>query len=137
LKTQCLELARAILAKWPESSFAPLHPKESGTGDLLKSLTALDDPTLIRQFLGDVLVKDAAVDPGKSIAAIGQTYGWGTFQQELLTVMKSTTIETIERNVRLLEPICLAKPRKKAGWGELCTGLAHELVSAIAKIDQE
>ena len=44
-----------------------------------------------------------------------QKYGWGTFQHELQAVMKSTTTETIERNVRLLEHICLAKPRKKEG----------------------
>ena len=39
--------------------------------------------------------------------------------------MASTNPETMERNVRLLEDICLAKPRKKEGWAELCTALAR------------
>jgi hypothetical protein len=43
----------------------------------------------------------------------------------------------MERNVRLLEQICLTKPRQKQGWGELCASLARDLGSAIEAIDQE
>ena len=68
---------------------------------------------MVRDFLGDVLVKDASADPGKSVAAVCQKYGWETFQQELLAVMKSTTMDTMERNVRLLEQISLARPGRK------------------------
>jgi hypothetical protein len=136
LKTQCIDLATAVLAKWPENRFAQTYPGGPKTGDLLETLAALDEPRLIRGFLGDVMVKDASVDPGKSLVAPCQTYGWETFQEELLTVMRSTTIETIERNVRLLEHICLAKPPKKQGWDELCAALAQELVSALKAIDR-
>ena len=125
LKAQCIDLATAILARWREHRYARAHPQESGTGNLLETLVALDDPKLIRDFLGDVMAKDASVDPGKSLVAVCQSYGWGTFPQELLTVMKGTTNDMMERNVRLLEQICLAKPRKKEGWRELCATLAH------------
>ena len=50
--------------------------------------------------------------------------------------MKGTTLATMERNVRLLESIATARPRKKTGWGELCATLASELVSAIESIDR-
>jgi hypothetical protein len=104
---------------------------------MLEALGALDDPRMIGVFLRDVLVKDDSVDPGQSLAPICQKYGWGTFKQELRTVMKGTIRETLERNVRLLEQICLAKPRKKEGWDELCTTLAQDLVSAVEEIDRK
>jgi hypothetical protein len=137
LKSQCLELAAAILAKWPENPHARARPDGPKTGDLLETLAALDEPQLIRGFLGDLLVKDATVEPGTSLAALCHRYGWGAFRQELLTVMEGTTTDTMERNVRLLEQIGSAKPRKKEGWGELCTILAETLVSAVEAIDQE
>jgi hypothetical protein len=137
LKAQCIDLAKAIIAKWPENQFARAYSPQPKTGDLLETLAALDEPRLIGGFLGGIMVKDASVDPSESVVAPCQTYGWETFQQELLTVVKSTTIETMERNVRLLEKICLAKPRKKEGWGELCAALAQELVPAIKAIDRE
>jgi hypothetical protein len=137
LKEQCIELAAAILDNWSARSHHPAQPQDARAGDLLKALGALDDPRLIGKFLGDILVKDSSADPGKSIVPIGQTYGWGTFQQQLLTVMTSTTIETMERNIRLLERICLAKPRKKEGWVDLCTALARAAVTAVETIDRE
>jgi hypothetical protein len=135
LKAQCIELATAILAKWPEDRYAPADPKDTRAGDLLEALAALDDPRLISGFLSEVMIRDVSVDPGKSLVSVCQKHGWGTFQKELQTVMKSTTNETMERNVRLLEQFCTAKPRKE-GWGELCATLAQELVSAIETIDR-
>ena len=135
LKAQCIDLATAILAKWPENRFTPVDPKDTRPGDLLEALAALNEPRLIGPFLGDLMIKDVSVDPGKSLVAVCQKQGWGAFQNELQTVMKSTTNETMERNVRLLESICSAKLRKKEGWGDLCTILAQELVSAVEAID--
>jgi hypothetical protein len=44
----------------------------------------------------------------------------------------------MERNVRLLESICLAKPgKKKEGWDELCTVLATGLVSSVEASDEK
>ena len=51
--------------------------------------------------------------------------------------MNSTSNATMERNVRLLEQICLAKPRKKEGWSELCATLAQALVSAVESLDHK
>src|SRR5205823_7090624 len=61
LKAQCIDLATAILAKWPENRSARAHSQEPKTGDLLETFTALDEPRLIGGFLGDVMVKDATV----------------------------------------------------------------------------
>ena len=117
LKTQCIEFATAILARWPEARYTRTYHEDPEKSDPLKMLAALDEPRLVRDFLGDVLVKDASADPGDSVAAICQKSGWETFQKELLAVMKRTTKETMERNIRLLEQVCSAKSGKKSGWG--------------------
>ena len=139
LKAQCIEFAKAILAKWPEQRYARTYRSEPETEipDPLKILAELEEPKLIRDFLGDVLVKDASADPGDSIVGLCQQHGWETFQPELSIVMNGTTSETIERNVRLLEQIATARPRKRAGWDELCKSLAEELIPAIEAIDRE
>ena len=121
----------------PKAVSPGTHSQEPKTGDLLKTLAALDEPRLIRDFLGDVMVKDASVDPGESVAASLPEARLGTFQRELLAVMKSTNLETMERNVRLLEQICAARPRKERGMGRALPVLAPELVAAIEAIDRE
>ncbi len=135
LKARCIEFAAAILANWPEERYSRVDHEEHEKTDLLEMLAALDEPRLIRDFLGKVLVKDATADPGDSVAAICQKSGWETFQPELVAVMQSTTRETMERNIGLLEQVCSAKPGKRSGWEELCKRLARELVPAIEAID--
>ena len=137
-KSQCIGLATAILTKWPENPHGSSHQSEGEKDNLLKILAALADPGLIGRFLGEVMIKDAAVDPGKSLVDVCQTYGWDTFRHELEALFKSTTIENVERNVRLLEGICLAKPRKqKEAWTELCGTISRDVVSALEAIDGE
>ena len=79
LKESCLRLATAIISRWGENSYRSYAADEPGRDNLLKSLAELDDPSLISRFLGEVMVKDVAVNPGSSIVAICQKYGWGTF----------------------------------------------------------
>jgi hypothetical protein len=135
-KRQCIALAAAILTRWTARRNPRGEPEER-TGDLLATLDALNEPQLIRTYLSNVLINDADVEPGKSLVTVLQKAGWGTYQKELRTVMKSTTRETTERNVRLLEEIASAKPRKIQGWSELVSLLAEELVSEIEAVDQK
>ena len=138
-----LPVLEQMVARWKESTTEDAEPRRASAlalplrssrigprtrmGDLTrkrekeitgcKILAALGDPGLIGRFLGEVMIKDAAVDPGKSLVEVCQTYGWDTFRDELESLFKNTTIETVERNVRLLEEICLSTPRKTGGLG--------------------
>jgi predicted 2-oxoglutarate/Fe(II)-dependent dioxygenase YbiX len=139
LKSQCLDLASAILAKWTpdrySGSFDGSDPSEKI--NLLTVLDDLDAPTLMARFLGEVVVMDVDVDPGKAIVTICQKHGWGTFQAELQAVMKQSTLQTLERNTRLLEAECTAKPgKKKEGWTELCVNLAEDLITTLESLDE-
>lgn len=136
LKLECLELATAILANWTERKYASTRFEEPGYEDLLKALTELGDSALIARFFREVMNKDVSVDPGEGLVSTCRTLGWETFSQELQTVMEETNNETVARNVRLLEHLCLAKPRKQKGWNELCQTLAQALVKAIKSVDQ-
>jgi hypothetical protein len=139
LEAQCRRLAAAIIARWPAQEFARSEEKIEGSpaATLLECLAALDAPELIGDFLGTALIKDVSADPSPSIVAIGQKFGWPTFQPKLVSVMKETTTVTMERNVRLTETIATARPRKKDGWQELCAALARELVTAIEALDSK
>ena len=91
LKAQCVELAAAIIAKWPEVPHGPYHWEEAEKADPLEAIAALDDPGLIGDFLGDVLIKDATVEPGSSLVKVCQKHGWATFREQLVAVFRDTT----------------------------------------------
>src|SRR5262249_43750751 len=67
LRAQCLEFAGRVLANWGENPYASAG-SAAEQGDVLKALAELEDARLIGTFLGEVLPKDAAVDPGPSLA---------------------------------------------------------------------
>jgi hypothetical protein len=134
LREECRAFAAAILARWPENRHVG-YGEKAETCPLLQALVKLDDPELIRTYLVQVLARDAARDPGAALGRACQKHGWGTFGKEIAAVFEGTTEQTLERNVRLLERLCLAKPRKDEGWAELCGVLANTLVSALERID--
>ncbi len=136
LRAQCIDFAAALIARWRDNPYASgTFPARAEASDLFPSLVALDEPRLIRAYLGEMLTKDAAADPGQSLVAVCRKHGWGAFRQELEAAFQRTTGETLERNVRLLEHIGLAGARKDEAWAELCRALAGALVVALEAID--
>jgi hypothetical protein len=136
-KPRCLDLASAVLAKWQRVYGYGASDNARRDGPmLLKALDALDAPDLIGRFLGEVMVADPSVEPGKAIATVLPRHGWETFRAPLQTLMAGTTAETLERNARLLEQISTAKPRKKEGWSELCEALAEDYFKALETLDR-
>jgi hypothetical protein len=137
LRAQCIELARAIIATWKEKPHAPRFYGEKPEPDpLLPLLALLDEPALVKAYLVQVLPRDVSVEPGKALAEFCRKHGWATFQRELEPVVRGTTPSTLERNVRLLEQICLARARQEE-WAELCRVLAQAILPALEAIDGE
>lgn len=141
---RCREFAKRILARWPENPMRGWREKDEDEDafDPLPSLVRLGDPDLIRQYFRDVLVKDATREPAKAMAKAVENHGWATFRAELVTVFDATNGETIERNVRLLERLCVARLRRvtkseAAAADETCRLLAQSTVAALDGIDTE
>jgi hypothetical protein len=137
LRTECLDFAATIIARWQVGSYLRIPFGTDQPANLFSLLAPLDEPRLISAYLSDVLTKDAAADPGPTLATVCREQGWETFRPQLESAFKGTTAETLERNVRLLEHICLARTRKDNSWLELCRSLARLLVSALETIDQQ
>jgi hypothetical protein len=73
---------------------------------------------------------------GKAVLRLG----WGTFREDLVRLFEATTAETMERNVLLLERLCLAKFRRiskgdEAEAAQTCRLLAETLLTALDRID--
>jgi hypothetical protein len=137
LHAQCVTFAGTIIARWPENPY-PGYGLESEPGpDLLGLLLALDEPRLIQAYLSEVLPRDGKVDPGKVLVTLCQERGWGTYRPELEVVFQKTTSRTLERNLRLLEAISLAKPRQKAEWSTLCQTLGQAVLQGLETVDGE
>jgi len=137
LRARCVDLAATILARWGDHPYGWAAPGGPGNGGIIHALIAIQDPALIGRYLGEVMVIDPSVDPGQAVATACREHGWGTFRRELLTVMSRTNSATMERNVRVLEQIASARPRKQEGWGELVAGLSRDLVNAVEALDRQ
>ena len=137
LRAECHDFAGTIVSQWPANTHAWHHTGEPKSHGLLESLAAIDDARLIGSYLTGVVARDAAVEPGKELVSVCQKHGWGTFRPELEAVFRATTRQTLARDVRILEHVCTANPRKKAGWPELCASLGRSAVDSLVRIDGE
>jgi 2OG-Fe(II) oxygenase superfamily len=137
LHAQGIDFAGKIIARWPENAYGYAFYEHGEPSPLLPLLVLLDEPQLIKAFLAQVMTRDASIDPGNSLVKVVKKHGWETYQPELVLVFENTTVSTLERNVRLLEQICLAKAWKQKGWPKVCGVLAQSAQSALEKIDQE
>jgi hypothetical protein len=137
LKTNCTELAAAILASWRENPHGRDYTGNSKTDQLFELLVTLDEPKLIEIYLTDLMLKDTTLDPGKALASHCQKHGWQTFEPQLTQLFKHTTAASMPRNIRVLEHIGSARPAKDDGWYVLCEGLAGDLIAALERIDLE
>jgi hypothetical protein len=137
LRAECIDFAATIIARWQETPYGRGFMQEEKPANLLELLAVLDESGLIKAYLGEVVPKDASVEPGKPLVEVCQRHGWGTFRPELEVVFQRTAAATIERNVRLLEQIALAKPRKKEEWLGLCASLAQATLRSLEVLDRE
>jgi hypothetical protein len=137
LRAQCVEFAAAIIASWQVNPHAGYYGQKREPCPLLPLLVALDEPSLVKTYLSQVMTKDVTIEPDPSLLKFCEKHGWGTIRPDLEVVLRSTTAGTMERNTRLLEQICLAKPQKKAEWLELCEAEAPTAVEVLQGIDRD
>lgn len=148
-RARCLTFARAVLDHWPEEAYRR-RQRWDGTEpaapvDPLPALERLNDPPLIGDYLRKVLARDATMDPGQGIVRATSRHGWLRFRPDLIALVKASTGETIERNVRLVDRLCRAAVVKggvgSTGEGtdadalEVARALPSAAVAALVRID--
>jgi hypothetical protein len=107
----------------------------------MASLDLLDEPNLIRIYLGRTLVQDAVLEPGKATVKVLARHGWATFRRELVNLFGATNGNVIARNARLLEKMCLtamsasSNKNEAAEAKETCRVAAGLVMAALQKID--
>jgi hypothetical protein len=136
LKAQCVQLASCILAYWYKEHSSYQSEDRPVAQNLLKAIVLLGDRGLVARYFSDVMTTDDSADPGKVIVTACQEHGFRSFKDQLLVICRGKSPSAVERNVRLLEAICTAKPKKSEGHAELCEALAEEVVSTLLAQDQ-
>ncbi len=135
-KAVCVEFAAKILAAWPAN---PYRHNRSEAADPIASILELDEPQLIKLYIDHVLAKDVLIAGGKPLCGAIIRHGWATFRPELLRFAAAATVDTIERDVRLLDELCVAATRaardKSAEARKTCHELAESVLAAMLAID--
>jgi hypothetical protein len=137
LKAQCLLFASSILSNWPENHGDYVVEGGPEASSLLEAIVLLGERELIERYLAEVITNDDASDPGEGIVTACQEHGWRTFENQLLSICRNERTSALERNVRLVEIICTAKPKRKEGHAELCRALAKDAVSTLQALDDK
>ena len=102
-KDPCVAFAVEILSRWPQNHYADRHRTEGEDNGMLPLLADLDEVSLVRSYLRNVLSADAAEDPGPALRGLCSRHGWLTFREELIHVIETSSNETMVRNARWLE----------------------------------
>ena len=122
-----------IIAHWgPHQYYGPFG-SEQKRPELTPVLVLLDDPSLIRAFIGEVMPRDRTLELSPALVKTCEKHGWATFQNDLIALLKSTTIETLPRNIQLVEQLCSARSSNKERK-ELCGILSQEVLAALEAV---
>ena len=128
----CRDFAAAIIESWqpgrPRYSWHDT-PDETDRSVFPSLLQELDDPTLVRRFLAQVMAGDGEVQLDKSFPAFCKRHGWPSFEAELTAVIGAASATTIDRNAALLQILCMNRD-KSAERIELCRRLADRAAFA-------
>ncbi|MGH7225162.1 MAG: hypothetical protein ACRELF_18225, partial [Gemmataceae bacterium] len=135
LREEARAFAAAIIRTWQGNHYGGYSSDRTESCVLFSSLAALDDPTLIDAYLKSILPEDSSADPGNALASACQKHGWDTFAKSLHNAFTRTTSQTLERNNRLLESLCLGKSGPNPGRFALCESLAPPLLGHLERID--
>ena len=143
-REHCVDFATKVVAQ----CFGT-HCGDTDANHLLMALIDLDVPELVRKFLRDSVARNRVIQPGKSVRAACEKHGWETFQRELTAMFTATAAdpvtqvvgpnaELLERNLGLLEELCITKSRRKGSDGErvqVCVRLAEAFTSSLETLD--
>ncbi len=125
--------AEALLRNWtPERSFGEDEERRAA---LFRALAVIGDAGMIKKYLREILPADANSDPGDHLAPACAAIGWAEVRGELEEAFKATTEATLQRNIRLLEVVCLAKGKKDDALGALRAAAAPPVVAALIEAD--
>ncbi|MBN9522224.1 2OG-Fe(II) oxygenase [bacterium] len=141
----CVEFAIRVLARC-----ARTHCGDAEANALLGALIDLGEPGLVRTFLRDVVAGSRGLRPGKAIRAAGEAFGWKTFQKEIAGLFTATAVDPVtreagpsgdllERNLGLLEAVCVTRSRRKGADRErigLCADFAGAFVAGLEVFDR-
>jgi hypothetical protein len=144
-RDQCVEFATKVLTRCVGT-----HCGDAEAHDLFEALLALDEPELVRVFLRDIVASSRVIKPGKAVRAACEKHSWATFQKELTGMFTAPTVDAatqtvgpnvdlLERNLGLLEALCVTRSRRKGGDEDrvkLCVGLAGAFAASLETLDR-
>ena len=137
LKAQCIEFAEQIIAHWNEVRYGrEFEEDKPGTCELVLALELLDDSKLIRAFLAHVMLRDVSMELSTQLLRHCEKYGWSAFQKEFIGIFQSTTLESLHRNVRLLEQLCSKELLQNQERLALCELLSQKVLSGLKIVDK-
>lgn len=117
----------------------PGQPSQTDTAEVpfLSCLQVLNDRVLTREFLSKVLPSDDTLDLTISFLHYCGDNGLAYFSEAFRHIYRRTTLDTLERNVRLFHLICSPELQSKREFAELAADLFVDLMAAMKQVDKQ
>jgi len=133
----CLVFAEVIINEWESTPRNRWGDDDAGNEkDFVKLLQQLDDPALARLFFTHMMMNDGDIQLNTSFCQWLKKHGWENFEAELITMIKTMTAETANRNAKLLSLLCL-QDDKNAERLALCKHLSRHLDRGLQSFDKK
>lgn len=141
-----LAFARTVLTRSAGS-----HLNQPEAEELGEALLALGDPELAREFLRRAAPANDQLKLGRLVRAMGERFGWETFRPEVVSLFSAPVVDrstqeagpnvgAFERNLELLESLCLTKAKRKADEAErvrLGVALSEAFEAYLGSLDEK
>ncbi len=132
----CVTFAEIIINQWESTVDRRWSDGTGNEMDFVTILQQLDDPVLVRLFFTQMMRHDGHIQLDTSFCQLLKKQGWKNFEVELMKMIKTMTVNTANRNAKLLLLIGSQKD-KNAERIALCKRLGSPLVKGLQALDKK
>ena len=133
----CLAFANAIIDTWEPVRDRSWSSSNEGIKSIDRSLftqvvAELDDVDLIKRFLANALPNDKSLQLNSALIKRCASHQWETFRESLYLVVKSIAVDTLERNLSLIQLFCCDSsvvPDQFAFGNELLIAIVESIIA--------
>ncbi len=140
LRQDCIAFAAAIINSWrpKRAHWSMAHGQIDAIDrdEFPAMLCELDDAELVQRFISQVMLRDSGIGVDQSFVKFCNRHGWKCFETELAQVLQKADLDTVTRNVKLIERLCVGRDRNSDRL-ESCQRLCELAVNALASFDQQ
>ncbi len=131
----CMAFAAKIIDGWQTvTCLSGKAVDKNDRSQFLSLLIKLDDASLVKRFISEVMPEDVETQINKSFCGFCGKHGWVNFEPGLMKILSNLRTTTVNRNAELLSVLSQQQDKNTDGLA-LCIRLSNQMTSALKVFD--